>query len=166
MSLAVLAALGWEGTHVRLIPGGVVLGANSPDIYVSIDPQVMGRNYSHSIRRYLASDPKHPSVAVIEPGESIPPVQNKVVVLAGAKTINQLLKIHLEQASSLILLNPSFFPWEIKRSRMNDNRILVYFGEFSQSPTLMSWKDAGIVSILPGVGDYLPQWPALIFSAR
>jgi hypothetical protein len=101
-----------------------------------------------------------PSLDDLSPAD----VQAKTLVIPGSLTMPGLarLKILAPSCARLLLLNPTFFPQELGLGPQLSAKIVVFFGEFSQSAGL-EWADAAKQSVhtVEGAGDYLPHWPEL-----
>ena len=165
--IIVFLMAGSSSTSLRNLNGTVVIGQGPPDIWIVANTKIMGPNYGHAIRRYLASTRSETaSIGIIESTASLPALADQVIVLAGQASDGDKATLGFLSPKRIVLLNPAFYPQEIKAVSPNDGRITVYFGEFSQSPAATSWQNYATVRRLPGVGDFLPQWPelALVFK--
>src|SRR6202012_4573996 len=121
------------------IPGGVVLGEGSPRIAIIVDTQVMGKSYGHALRRYLAGHSTPFALEVIEPGVCPIPIDNQMLILGGGVSHTQIAQRLSNFKGGLILLNPYFYPKDLKGAQKSS--ISAYFGEFSQSPASSEWRD-------------------------
>lgn len=138
----------------------VVIGNEASKTWIVINPALMGENYGKTLRRYLRDSKERPSIGIADKVEDLPNQQEITVVVAGPVQNSDLAR--LKAQSRLILLNPMFSPQEIDFKPSKS--VTVYFGEFSQSPAIQSWRDLGVVHPVEGSGDFLANWPELVFN--
>jgi hypothetical protein len=139
--------------------GVITLGDGEPVTWLVIDKKVMGANYGHILRRFLAA---HVSgvIAITASSSKLPSFVGKTVVLAGS--VLDLKPSIISSAHRIIILNPTRFPQEIGLSTVNASNVTVYFGQFSTSPSIDSWSDIYPIRIIKGIGDFVPNWPSLV----
>ena len=138
----------------------VIIGNGKPEIWIVINPVIMGERYGKVIRRYFQTSGKTTSLGIVSKLEDLPEGGDFTVVVAGS--VQNADFINLRQRTKLILLNPTFTPSEIEFNKSKS--VSVYLGEFSQSPAFYAWTDLGVVKNIEGKGDFLPNWPELILN--
>jgi hypothetical protein len=130
-----------------------------------VDAKTLGSQYGRTLRRYLSlQQSEKDAVAVMESVTVNHDCSGRTVILAGSggDFDKSKLRAILASARKVILLNPTFFPKEINFDPSKPAS--AFFGEFSQSPALQAWRDLGIVHTVEGKGDFLENWPELIFQ--
>jgi hypothetical protein len=149
----------------------VVIGSGNPRIWVVRNSKVMGNNYGKTLRRYLLGNGGRPfpAVAFVSSLSEIQMAQQDTIVVAGAISQGEVnaLATAAPRAARLLFLNPGFYPQELGIVGMEQKQTTqAFFGEFSQSPTVSAWAGFATVRQIEAVGDYLPQWPELIFGSH
>jgi len=164
-ALALIIIYGLGVSHhewrIRKEANRVIIGQGQPKSWIVINSKIMGENYGKTIRRYLKSSTKEVSMGIVQSFADLPVTNEGTVVVGGTLGTADLDK--LKQGTKLVLLNPAFFPQEIELSKSKS--VSVLFGEFSQSPALQAWRDLGRVQNVEGKGDFLANWPELVFNA-
>lgn len=143
----------------------IVVGNGDPKLWMLINTKTIGSQYGRSVRKFLESHKEVTgSLACVESLDAINSPVGKTVVISGTPgdADKSGLKAVCDSASKVILLNPTFPPQEINFDKSKS--VSVLFGEFSQSPAIQSWKDAVAVQNIEGKGDFLPNWPELVFN--
>ena len=164
-----------ERIRLRYYDGRTVLGnIPDPNMWVVTSTEVLGQNYGRTLRQYLAAaDRPRPASAIsigfvqrinkLQP----PEVRAKILVVAGGHDNIQLAQLTTlaGNCSRLILLNPSFYPQDLKAYTQLSVKTEVITGEFSQVP-ISAWTEATKHSIqnVEGSGEFLPRWPRLVLS--
>ncbi|HEY5811764.1 MAG TPA: hypothetical protein VIT23_03815, partial [Terrimicrobiaceae bacterium] len=89
-------------------------------------------------------------------------------IVAGLKGSDHpdFLRAILENAGEVILINPKLFPQEIGLPEAKGRRIEVIFGEFAQVTAFANWSKIASVRELPGIGDFIPDWPINILAVQ
>ncbi len=142
--------------------GILFYGKGDPRVWIFPDVKILGNQWGRSLRGELKLGPKeHASIALIENLSKIPSFQGKSVIVTGDPAPPAVLAKVMQEASSLTLINPSFDPGEAGFNPKN-KKVMLIMGEFSESPSAMAWKEIIPAKILPGVGDYLPDWKAVL----
>lgn len=155
---------GSSGIH--RLPGAVTIGAGTPKIWMIADQKVVGDSYGKTIRRYLATQPDSPSIAIAESAVAVSGGPGVTVAICGTPSPADLIHLNsmLGTKTRLIALNPAFFPQELSNIALNQQLAEAVFGEFSQSPALSAWKGVATIRQLEGVGDFIPGWPELLLT--
>lgn len=149
-----------QGIKIRANSHEVLLGDESPKIWIVLNPAIMGESYGKRIRHYLQGAKCGMSLGVVSRLDDLPDKADIIVAVAGSLGNADLVK--LKQRTNLVLLNPSFFPQEVDFTK--SKVVSVFFGEFSRSQALQAWQDVGIVQNVEGKGDFLANWPELVFN--
>lgn len=130
-------SVGQSGLEIRRKnEGSIVVGAGEPAVWVLVEPAAMGKDYGKTLRRFWRDGGPGGAIGVTNDVGSIP------------------------EEARLCLINPRERP---ERFAGRDAR--AWFGEFSQSPVRVAWEEDGRATIVEGVGDFVPEWPRLVFSA-
>jgi len=166
VSMFVLVALGTtsSGMDIHAVNGCTILGAKKPTVWILIDDKIMGQNYGHILRQYLSSSGSTYSIGIADSDAALPTLTGKTVVLAGSIYDMEKLRQILPAAQRIILLNPTFFPQQVGLEKQESRNILVVYGEFTQSPSVNRWASCSNIKRIVGVGDFLPQWPRIVFD--
>lgn len=158
---------GLLSSQVSLRGSCVQIGGSDPSGYVVYNSETMGSRYGKNIRATLAAAAgPQPAFHLLMSAEKIPPMSGKTLVLGG------ILPPHgrdavleaVQECARLVLLNPHFFPVELKVSTGQAGKVTAYFGDFSQSPSIEDWQALISTEPLPGSGDFVPDWPALVLG--
>ena len=160
-----LLILGKQGGAIQKSGNIIVVGKGKPKLWLWVDTKTVGSEYGRSLRKFLSSEKnEREAVAFVESAEAPADYSGKTVILTGsvADADKSKLKSVIALAGKVIILNPTFFPQEIDYDKLKS--VSVFFGEFSQSPALGAWRDLGIVQTVEGNGDFLPNWPELVFN--
>ena len=146
--------------------GSILFGKTAPQVWLIPDPEILGKNLGHAIRATADKQPVPFAMGILLDFKQLPSLQGKRVILAGNPGNHDQLAKVFREASSLELVNPGFFPQEvgIGKEEVPQKEVKLVIGEFSESPAITAWKELLSPSILPGVGEYLPQWPAALFA--
>lgn len=160
-----LAVASGQGSLIHKKVDVVFVGEFPPDFWVVLNKKVLGDNPGRSLRAALP-DLKGMSFALAENVRSIPSNQIESVVLAGEispddreETLNRLRGV-----KSVTLVNPSFFPQEFVIPDELTLHVLV--GEYSQSLAASTWTEQAPTRKLAGVGDFVPDWPRIVFQSH
>jgi len=152
------------GSRIEASESRVILGRDDPKTWILVDPRVLGSDYGRKLRQNL---PPY-SVGLITSTRLPTYLEGDTLIICGT-----LKKEELQEVDSLatrfhriLLLNPTFYPQELKFD--NAIQISAIFGEVSQSSSVNEWKSrlGGQVSILTGIGDFIPKWPALLLNIK
>ena len=139
--------------------GGIVCGNGKPQVWIFPDPKVMGTQWGRALRKLVQKDPN--SIGVVLDAERMPSLQGEHVLITGAPLpVGKLSKV-MAEAGTITLVNPRFYPQEVGFDPARIKVELVV-GEFSDSPAVAVWKEKLPGKILPGVGDYLPDWKVVM----
>lgn len=161
-AVAVLGALlAFPHTNVRKTAEGVIVGQGEPTTWVFVDRQVLGKQYGRTLRGNLPVSEKR-TIGLVE-GSDARPKRNESIqqlILTGHFTTDAQLERMLQNAKEIFLVAPRLFPQELPLSAEVLQKITILIGEFSQTPASTSWAQEGKVRLLPGIGDFLPDWPS------
>lgn len=143
----------------------VILGKDSPKLWVLANQRVIGSDYGRTLRRAL---PPY-SIGVASSLAGLAHVDADTLIIGGILTNEEIKGIGplLPHFQKILFINPSFYPQQIQID--NPAKLVAVFGEFSQSPSIDSWQSylGKSVSRLAGAGDFIPQWPLLLkFSGQ
>lgn len=138
----------------------VVVGNSEPLGWVLVSPTVLGSRYGRILRRNWTNRSDYPALGFVTRMADIPPGAS--VILCGAVDDASLKTLGDKQPKRILLLNTNLFPGQFKTATSAPAEAI--FGEFAHSEALAVWRQSQDTSILPGVGDYLPEWPALLFE--
>ena len=161
-----LICLAGLSPHARFSKRGTVLviGKGEPATWIVADRKVLGSSFPRSLRGASAKNPAL-SCAVVEKLADLPENAESLVVsgkLPG-DTPYRLGKI-MQSVKSVALVNPAFLPAELPIPKGTAVRIAI--GEFAQSASAADWASVGKVEQLVGVGDFVPNWPAVVFPLK
>lgn len=165
----VLYLLGSNGSSLEGSPERVTIGDGPSALWIVIDKTTLGQQYGKTLRRYLAANPRAPSVGVVFSVAEIPEDgRNSKVVVAGQvpDTECPMLAKVAASAANLLLLTPNRYPQELSIGESQSGVIQAVFGEFSQSPYAVAWEESGKIRRIPGAGDFLPSWPELVLQEQ
>jgi len=156
-----LVSLGDHGSQIQKKGHVVLVGGMRPDCWIVLDKKVLGDKPGRSLRGALPI-PGGISLGVVENVRDLPQGNLTSVILSGnipsedrADAVSRL-----KSAKSVTLVNPPFFPKEF--AMPEEPNVLI--GEFSQSPAASAWAEQANTRKLPGVADFLPDWPKAIFE--
>jgi len=135
----------------------VTLGTQKPSAWVLIAPKVLGANHGKTFRRHFTDVSDLPAWGFVNEPAPIPAAAT--IVLSGTVSPEQFQEVVQRQPRRILLINTSLFPEQVAAATTFE--VEVIFGEFSRSPTLASWLRSNRAKILPGAGDFLPDWPAV-----
>lgn len=148
-------------------PEVITLGTDEPNTWLLVDRQVLGKFYSKSLRRFRESpDGQAPSLGIALQPQALPDLEGKALFIAGQSSddFDDALAAKMRQAERVVLLSPKFFPQQTELTCEQLKRVQAFIGEFSRSPASHAWKQAADFQHIPGVGDFLPDWPQLLFT--
>jgi hypothetical protein len=161
---AVVSCLIWlsgrQAPPIQKLHQSIIYGQNqTPKTLVIYDSSTMGTLYGRAIRISCKSP-----VEIALSGTALPSLKDRILVIGGElPDIDQSkLKASIQECQNLVLLNPKFFPQEIGITESNKSKVITYFGDFSQSPSVDTWQTNSTLRHLSGVGDFIPNWPTLI----
>lgn len=72
------------------------------------------------------------------------------------------LAVRAKGCASLLLVAPDVFPEELELPDGVPARVV--FGAFTSRPSATAWREAGSAQTLEGVGDFVDDWPGLVFG--
>lgn len=161
-AIAAAARLGGEKLQIRHVKNGsVIVGNGMPDKWIVYDAQVMGRDaYGKSLRGWMLSDsPAVNAVGVAMRSGDVPATARRVTFCganANADALALLGKLSAEtEVNVLSPRNPDLWLGVAGRT------VRVFCGELtSECPA----EGRPGLTVLPGRGRYLPQWPSLAFG--
>jgi hypothetical protein len=160
----VLAVLGMRHSSMVHKQGGVIVWGNGkPQVWILPDTKVMGTQWGRTLRNLVKKSPS--CVGVVLDAEKMPSLQGEHIVISGSPLpVGKLAEV-MTLAGKVMLVNPRFYPQEVgfDPARMNVELVV---GEFSDSPAIGIWKEKLAAKILPGVGDYLPDWKAVLSNSE
>jgi hypothetical protein len=139
--------------------GGIICGEGKPQIWILADSKVMGTQWGRTLRKLSQKSPI--CLGVVLDGGRRPSLKGEHLVIAGSPLpVGKLAEV-MAEAGMVTLVNPRFRPQEVgfDPARMNVELVV---GEFSDSPAVAVWKEKLPGKILPGVGDYLPDWKVVM----
>ena len=160
----ILAVLGTSHPSMVHKQGGVIVcGAGKPQVWILPDPKVMGTQWGRALRKLVKKSPA--CVGVVLDAERMPMLKGAHVLITGSPLPVGKLSEVMAAADTVTLVNPRFYPQEVgfDPARMKAELIV---GEFSDSPAVAVWKEKLAAKILPGVGDYLPDWQAVLGNTK
>lgn len=143
----------------------VSIGSDPSMLYVLYDSKTMGTLYGKAIRKafFKLRVPICISLSSTLPSS----LTGKIVVLGATlptKKERALLEENVKNCAKLILLNPDYPPGDLGLNPADLSKVIAYFGDFSQSAYLDSWK-ASTVRQLSGAGDFVPDWPTIVLTS-
>lgn len=151
------------------IKGGgdrICIGSGAPGTWLVADEKALGgEGFAKVLREKLAVCQAHCGIGIVWAFDSLPKnISGAKVVVVGEPeglTPEKMAEV-ATSASRLILLAPGFYPSEAGFDSNMREVSDVIFGEFSQSPFLMSWEETTHVYRVFGAGDYFPDWPDIL----
>lgn len=161
--------VGKGATEISGSKDRVVIGKKVPLVWLVVDERTLGSyGFAKSLRKYLAEHPTDRSIGIVRSLVFLPEsLSGTTIVVAGSpEGCNQEIMRRLAaSASRLLLLSPGYYPQEAGIICDAKSSVEVVFGEFSQSPFLMAWEEAGKVRRISGAGDFFPTWPQIVFGS-
>ena len=161
--LAGLMVVGYSepNFHVQGYPDHVVYGGQTPTTWILLNEKVMGQDYGRVCRMEKGAE----SVGLTHSASFVAKTRGNTLLLAGTLSPEELGQLALDKIrfQNIVLLDPSFYPQEVKG--LDLARVSAYFGEFSQSPSIDAWKRAlgpRRARSVAGTGDFLGDWPSLL----
>ena len=162
-SLIILIVLGTGNGDitVRGSRDQVALGSD-PKIWVITDTAVLGPDFGRTLRQEM---PDY-SIGLITSSKIWSGLKGSTLIVCGNVTKEELPSLSLITAhfQKILFVNPGFFPEECK---LNVGvKVNILFGEYSRSFTINNWARSygKRVGRLPGVGDFVPDWPKLLLN--
>lgn len=151
-------------SDVRKVGNTLVAGKGVPSVWVVVDPIVLGKSYPRPLREYIARNPGL-SCGLVEELDDLPQGEvTDVLVLAGQLELSQQIDEKLQSVKSLTLLNPAFSPSGLTLPKGANIRVAI--GEFAQTSSLSGWRSITNVKTLVGVGDFISDWPRIVFNPQ
>ncbi len=143
----------------------VIFGTGQPRAHVLVDPAVLGKCAGRVFREYAG---KHafPSFGFPESLHDLPRSEIPLLVLGGFPPDADPAEIReaCARARKVIIVNPKIPPQAIGLDRKAEGSLTVCFGEFAQSAVREDWSRVAAARVLPGIGDFIPDWPKLLLS--
>lgn len=141
----------------------IVCGNGKPQVWILPDPKVMGTQWGRTMRKLVRKDPN--SIGVVVDAGRMPTLTGAHLLITGSPLPVAKLAEVMAEADTVTLVNPRFYPQEVgfDPARMKAELVV---GEFSDSPAVAVWKEKLPAKILPGVGDYLPDWQAVLGNTK
>lgn len=157
------AHLGGEKLQIRHIKNGsVIVGNGAPTKWIVYDAAVMGGDaYGKALRAWMLSDrAAGDAVGVAMRSGDVPATASRVTFCganANADALSLLGKLSAEtEVNVLSPRNPDLW------LNVAGRKVRVFCGELtSECPA----EDRPGLTVLPGRGRYLPQWPSLAFGS-
>ncbi len=143
----------------------IAIGKGVPTTWVVADQVVLGKSFPRPLRNALEKNPQL-SCGIVEKIADLPDNALSTLIFSGKLDSKNsgLIEGKLKSVKSLTLVNPAFFPAEFPIPKGADVRIAI--GEFSQIASASDWAPVARVEPLVGVGDFVPNWPAVLLTAR
>jgi hypothetical protein len=160
---------GSSSDSVHASSGNIVIGPGTPALWILYDDLVMGSSYGKTLRRTLESMPPHarPTIGVLMDISTAPIGEMETLVVCGKlpeKNRGRLSEL-LHSAKRVVLLNPQFSPLTLGIDSTGKKlECVACFGEFSEGSRIQDWQRATRTISLPAMGDYLPNWPAVVIG--
>jgi len=149
---------------VRKVGNALLAGEGVPATWVVVDPKVLGKSYPRPLREYLSRNPRL-ACGLVEEFDDLPHgALTDVIVLTGQPERSRQIDEKLQSVKSLTLLNPAFSP--SGRALPKGANIRVVVGEFAQTSSSSDWRSITNVDILVGVGDFISDWPRIVFNPQ
>lgn len=169
ISCGILWVAGKNALEIRASSNVVTVG-KPPWVWVVSDQKALGKFPGRVLRQFWEDKGSLPQSLAITPSLLNVPLGANAIVVAGECSPQELdrLETFVQKGAIVILLAPSFSPQEMRLPE-TIRRVLVIYGEFSQSPQAPAWKAVTTFQRIRGAGDYFPAWPENIlhkFSNR
>lgn len=139
-----------EGT-----PRHVTIGRGPPGTWILVSTEVLGGSYGKTLRAHPSP---LPALGFATKLANIPPAHT--LVLCGRVSLSALEELRRISPRRILLLNSDFFPGQIRE--FSGARIHAFFGEFAESNSLSTWQQSGALTLIPGSGTFVPEWPAIL----
>lgn len=136
----------------------VILGNGNPSFWILADDKLLGENYRRKLREYIAERPDF-SVCLVDRVEHLPPTLNTPLLVASSVDAVQARDL-ASRGSYTLFLNPGFSPSDIAEYKS----VAAIFGELSKSRHLTEWQGSSNTIKLPGIGDFIPNWPQTLLE--
>lgn len=165
VSFIFTGALYLAGTHQKSVPltfkkDHTVYGHGTPGLWIVADESSPGPNYRRKLREFLVTR-SDLTVGFTEDPDALPEKLNAPLLVISQITQEQAERLY-KKAKSVLFVTPSFPP----PAAFNDKIVRAVFGEFGNSSQLSGWSAARRAIILPGIGDFIPNWPTLVVLAE
>lgn len=168
LACAILTASGCGKTRIHGSGDQVVIGAKTPVTWLVVEEKALGGyEFARTLRRYITDHPMDQAVGITRSLSFLPDtLTGSTVVVAGTPERRDLAKLKTiaSSASRLLLIAPAYYPEEAGLSPETRRHVEVLFGEFSHSDHLIAWEKTGCVRRIAGAGDFLPDWPDIVFG--
>lgn len=153
-----------QPSSVSKVGNALVIGEGVPAKWIVVDPIVLGKNYPRPLREYLAKNPRLACGLVEEFGDLPHGAPTDVLVLTGQPERSRQIDETLQSVKSLTLLNPAFSPSGLALPKGANIRVVI--GEFAQTSSHSDWRSITNVETLVGVGDFISDWPRIVFNPQ
>lgn len=132
-------------------------GEGKPSVWMVGSTKILGSGYGKTLRRRIAGDSRFPTFGFVLRAADLP-AEAERVIFCGDLDADSAAALQRRKLKSLLLLNPTALPGQFP----DVPSVSAVFGEFAHSNAFPLWRQAGKATIIPGVGDYLPDWPQLL----
>jgi hypothetical protein len=169
-TIVLLAGLWVAGRSARPVyawENEVVLGGIPPQYLIQYDRPSMGMFWGRALRKAVdEAGATPPSVGLAESAVDVSKLKAWTWVFGCSLPNKPPSRESVNAAREIVLLNPHFFPAELGIDASNAGKVRAYFGDFTQSPSVEAWRSLNVARDVGGAGDYLPDWPAIVFNGH
>ncbi len=157
--LTALALTGSLSANPKIVASEktITIGQGEPKVWLFVDPQIIGTDFGRLLRHDL---PPY-AVGFITSPHLSDSFKGDTLIIGGTPKTEELQKLDslASHFHEFLFVNPGFYPQEIHIQ--HPIQIVAIFGEYTRSSSIRDWKAAygGNVSVLAGVGDFIPNWP-------
>jgi len=141
----------------------LVVGPTPPKRWIVIDKKVLGNSFPRPLRTALAKNSAL-SCALVANIDDLPASGVSDLIIAGTIQGKPISSEKLKSLESITLVNPTFPPISLPLAKETTLRVII--GEFAQSASASDWESIAKVENLPGVGDFVPNWPDVLLGGK
>jgi hypothetical protein len=150
---------------MRVSGPAITVGSGASDRLVVATKESFGDLYGKKLRSYFAGNPGAKSVTVVSNVDVIPRNNSfNILAVSGSETPENLNKLRdrFKCIRKLIVFAPTYAPEAISSVWAEDVEKIAVYGEFSQSFYVDLWQQRKLAYRVEAMGDFIPDWPALI----
>ncbi len=156
--LVAIAYLSFPQSKICRTGGVVIVNQEMPSLWIAVDREILGKQYARVLRNAVP-DLTNLTLGIVEEIEDLPKGPVNHVILSGRFTSGDALRCLHGSVERLTLVNPIGNPQDALQSSIDYRELNIFIGEFSQTSSAAAWAQTGKNRSLPGIGDFIPDWP-------